>query len=120
MAVAISKEDGEALVARNANTITIANVSDDYGYLSGTSMASPHVAAAAALVWSTSPASKAADVKASLAATARDLGTSGFDNLFGFGLVNVYEAVKRLAPSAFPPVVTPTTPTTGRRILRRG
>ncbi len=120
VAVAISKADGEALVARNANTIKIANVQDDYGYLSGTSMASPHVAAAAALVWSTSPASKAADVKSSLTATARDLGTSGFDNVFGFGLVNVYEAVKRLAPSAFPPAVNPTTPTTGRRILRRG
>ncbi|HJQ41298.1 MAG TPA: S8 family serine peptidase [Thermoanaerobaculia bacterium] len=120
VAVAVSKEDGETLVARSANTVSIANTIDDYGYLSGTSMASPHVAAAAALVWSTSPSSKAADVKSSLAATARDLGTSGFDNVFGFGLVNVYEAVKRLAPSAFPTATTPTTPTTGRRILRRG
>jgi serine protease len=118
--VAISLADGDALVDRNGGTITVANVSDDYGYLSGTSMASPHVAAAAALVWSTSPASSAADVKSNLAATARDLGTSGFDTSFGFGLVNVYDAVKRLAPTAFPPVVTPTNPTTGRRILRRG
>jgi serine protease len=116
--VALSNADGEALVDRNGGTITVANVPDDYGYLSGTSMASPHVAGAAALLWSTAPNAKATDVASALAATAKDLGTTGFDNVFGAGLVNVYDAVLRLAPTAFPPPPTP--PTTGRRILKRG
>jgi serine protease len=120
VAVALTKGDGEALVARGGGTITVSNISDDYGYYSGTSMASPHVAGAAALVWSTIPSASAADIKAALAATATDLGPAGFDNTYGSGLVNAYEAAKRLAPGAFPPVVTPTTPTTGRRILKRG
>jgi len=126
VAVGLTKADGEALVARDSGVITIANVADDYGYYSGTSMASPHAAGAAALLWSTKPAATAAEIAQVLRDTAKDLGDAGYDTVFGAGLINVYDAVKRLAPAAFPPPTptpsspTPTPPTTGRRILKRG
>jgi subtilisin family serine protease len=120
--VAMAKADGEVLAARNSGTITVANVADDYGFYSGTSMASPHAAGAAALLWSTAPTATASEVAAALRATATDLGPSGFDNAFGAGVVNVLAATQRLAPGAFTtvPPPPPTAPTTGRRILKRG
>ncbi|MDP3729505.1 MAG: S8 family peptidase, partial [bacterium] len=59
-----------------------------YATLSGTSMASPHVAGAAALVLGSHPGYTPEQVLGALESTATDLGSAGFDNLFGFGLVN--------------------------------
>jgi len=58
----------------------------------GTSMASPHVAGVAALLISrgfTTPQ----QIRQRLAETAEDLGTPGFDNFYGYGLVNAAAAV---------------------------
>jgi len=59
---------------------------------SGTSMASPHVAGTAALVWAANLGWTNDDVRARLRDTADDLGTSGRDSLYGYGLVNAAEA----------------------------
>jgi serine protease len=116
LAVGITKEDGEALKAQGTGTITIANDTDDYGYLNGTSMSTPHVAGAVALLWALAPNATAAEVKSALLQTAVDLGTPGPDATFGAGLINLNTAANRLAPSAF----TPSRPTTGRRFVHRG
>ncbi|GBD29321.1 Thermophilic serine proteinase [bacterium HR32] len=58
----------------------------------GTSMASPHVAGVAALLVSrgfTTPQ----QIRQRLAETAEDLGAPGFDNFYGYGLVNAAAAV---------------------------
>lgn len=61
---------------------------------SGTSMATPHVAAAAALVIEAGAgAIDVADAESILAETARDLGAAGPDNTFGAGLIQIDEAV---------------------------
>ena len=58
----------------------------------GTSMASPHVAGAAALLMQQGITSPAA-IEDALTRTAVDLGTPGRDNFFGHGLVNVRNAM---------------------------
>lgn len=66
-----------------------------YAYCSGTSMAAPHVSGVAALVLSHCPDQTNAEVVDTLNATAEDLGTSGWDNLYGHGLVRADNAVQQ-------------------------
>jgi serine protease len=68
----------------------------DYAPMSGTSMATPHAAGVAALIWSTRPSLPAAQVRALLQDTARDLGEPGRDPGHGFGLVQARKALDRL------------------------
>lgn len=78
-----------------------------YAYMSGTSMASPHVAGVAALVIAcgiTNPDS----VKQRLTSTALDLGTAGRDDYYGAGLVQADKAAMNCGPST-PPPPTPVT-----------
>jgi subtilisin family serine protease len=113
--VAISLYDGQALLAKPNATITVANQKDDYGIDQGTSMATPHVSAVAALVWSLRPQATAEQVKQALIGSARDLGTAGVDNYYGYGLVDAWAAAIRLDPTEFPPASL-----TGRRFLSKG
>ncbi len=63
-----------------------------YSSLSGTSMASPHVAGAVALLKSYVPTLTGKQIKLALYNTAKDLGTAGEDNNYGKGLIDVYAA----------------------------
>ncbi len=67
-----------------------------YAYLSGTSMASPHVAASAALLFSTCSTCTNTEVRTAMRNSAADLGTTGLDSLFGYGLVDVFAATTSL------------------------
>lgn len=77
-------------------TLTSNQSMTSFSYLSwaGTSMASPHVAGVAALVWSKNTALTRDQVQKALLSTARDLGTTGFDNYFGNGLLDANAAVR--------------------------
>ena len=59
----------------------------------GTSMAAPHVAGAAALLRQRYPAWSNVMIRERLRQTATDLGASGFDSEFGYGLVNAQAAI---------------------------
>ncbi len=64
-----------------------------YVSFSGTSMATPHVAGVAALIWGKNPAFTAAQVRAKLDASVDDKGAAGRDPSFGFGRVNLQKAL---------------------------
>lgn len=106
IALRLTMQTGEALLAEGSHPITVAWTDDAYGENSGTSMSCPHVVGAAALVWSLAPTATAAQVLNALTATAIDLGAPGPDSLFGAGLINVNAAAHFLAPSAFGGITT--------------
>jgi subtilisin family serine protease len=67
----------------------------------GTSAATPHVAGAAALILSVHPNLRPAEVQSYLESTAYDVGSSGKDNLFGWGELRL---VMRNSPPAVDPL----------------
>ncbi|NNE48098.1 MAG: S8 family serine peptidase [Rhodothermales bacterium] len=71
---------------------------DYYGRRSGSSMAAPMVAAAAALIRSMDPSLSPASIRSSLAASATDLSEEGWDHGTGAGLLNVGRALLRSLP----------------------
>ncbi|MEB3196618.1 MAG: S8 family peptidase [Candidatus Sericytochromatia bacterium] len=66
----------------------------DYGWMSGTSMATPHVAGLAALLRDLHPDWTFEQVKQRIEQTATPLGGSAFNKYFGHGRIDVYRAVK--------------------------
>jgi len=65
-----------------------------YAFYSGTSMDSPHVAGAVALMRSANPELDVLTLKQILMDTANDLGVAGEDNLYGHGIIDIYAAVE--------------------------
>ena len=70
------------------------SVCSGYSFNSGTSMATPHVAGAVALMLAASPGLQNDDIKQILEETAVDLGAPGKDNEYGSGRVDAFAAVQ--------------------------
>jgi hypothetical protein len=78
-----------------------------YRYLSGTSMASPHVAGSLAIVGEACPTCSASELRNILTETAVDLGEEGYDIIFGHGLVDLVSAIETLLPDEQEPEEEP-------------
>lgn len=94
--VTASDTEGAAMKLQLGQTATLAVTPASYAYYDGTSMATPHVSAVAALVWSRNLNCTAAQLRSSLTKSAQDLGTAGRDTKFGFGLVQAKAADDRI------------------------
>ncbi|WP_338846323.1 S8 family serine peptidase [Massilia sp. W12] len=88
--------DGAAMKAQVGQSATVNVKATNYAYFDGTSMATPHVSAVAALVWSYFPTCTAAQMRITLQKSAQDLGAAGRDVKFGFGLVQAKAAYDRI------------------------
>lgn len=96
----ISDTDGAALLNQLGASSTLNVEASNYAHFNGTSMATPHVAGVAALVWSHYPNCAPGEIRAALNATAEDLGDAGRDNAYGYGLVQTMDAVNYLGANA--------------------
>ena len=95
--VTASDTEGAAMKAQLGQSATVAVTATNHAFYDGTSMATPHVSAVAALVWSYFPTCTATQIRNSLAKSAEDLGPAGRDVKFGFGLVRAKAAHDRIA-----------------------
>lgn len=96
--VSVNRELGQQLVAAAGTTATLDVLGNrDYDYYNGTSMATPHVAGVAALVWSNNRTCTADQVRTALKETAIDLDSAGRDDRTGYGLVQAKAASDYLA-----------------------
>lgn len=105
---AIDDTDTKAYFSSTGSTIELAapglyiystDIGGIYSYKSGTSMSCPHVVGVAALILS----GPGGDVRTVLRDTAEDIGTTGWDTWYGYGLVDAFAAAG-IAPE--PPVLT--------------
>ncbi|MES2318116.1 MAG: S8 family serine peptidase [Pseudomonadota bacterium] len=94
--VTASQAEGTTMKTQLGQSATVTVKSTSYAYFDGTSMATPHVAAVAALVWSYYPSCTGAQIRSSLTKSAIDLGTVGRDVKYGWGLVQAKAAYDRI------------------------
>lgn len=98
--VSVDRALGQQLMGQLGSNATVNVVgSQDYSYYNGTSMATPHVAGVAALVWSNNISCTAEQVRSALKSTALDIDAPGRDDKTGFGLVQAKAASDSLASS---------------------
>ncbi|AOM40039.1 autotransporter domain-containing protein [Xenorhabdus hominickii] len=87
----VSKNNGKIDEdALNNGELTIDPTYDSY---TGTSMASPHVVGAAAVLMQRFPYMTAGQISDVLKTTATDLGAPGLDELYGWGMLNLKDAI---------------------------
>jgi subtilisin family serine protease len=88
-------------VELTAPGVDVLSTYNDGGYstMGGTSMATPHVTAAAAVVWSSDPSRTNAEIRQALQDTALDLGATGRDDEYGFGVVKTLCALYAISPA---------------------
>jgi subtilisin family serine protease len=73
-----------------------------YGYMQGTSMATPFVAGLAALVYARFPTYTPNQVASAILDNARDLGTSGWDAYYGCGRIDAFQSLWEGARGDYP------------------
>ena len=120
-AIGLSMENGALAVNSVGTSTTVISTvvpsNTEYTYMDGTSMATPHVSAIAAVVWSHNSGWTNAAVRDALVKTARDKGAAGRDVEYGFGIVQTCGALKFLGGTCGtttepPPSGDTTAPTT--------
>ncbi|MEK8031719.1 S8 family serine peptidase [Ideonella sp. DXS29W] len=94
--VTASDTEGAAMKGQLGQSATVSVDATNYAYFDGTSMATPHVSAVAALVWSYHTECTGEQIRQSLNKSAKDLDVAGRDAKTGYGLVQAKAAHKRI------------------------
>jgi subtilisin family serine protease len=100
-------------IAAPGASITSTYADGGYYSMSGTSMATPHVVGLVALVRAYHPEFTVDEVEQAIELTALDLGAAGRDNYFGYGRIQVDEALAWVPPDVIAPVASLTAPLRG-------
>jgi len=87
-------------VVAPGNGIYSAFAGNQFGYLTGTSMAAPHIAGAVALLRQYNPNSTVDTIKWALSMSATDVEAPGPDTISGFGLINIPKALFLIPPNS--------------------
>ncbi|MBD3233763.1 MAG: S8 family serine peptidase [candidate division Zixibacteria bacterium] len=77
-------------------SVRSSHLNNSYVYLSGTSMAAPHVSGAAAILRQAKPDATVEEIKFALMNSATDLGENGADYDYGYGIINIPAAIDYL------------------------
>jgi subtilisin family serine protease len=111
-------QGGERLdISAPGERISSAQPGGKYGEQSGTSMAAPYVAGAAALIIAQHPNWTGAQVKEHLKRSVNDLGAPGWDPSFGYGELNLFKAAYgQNLPAVTRPPDFPTRPLYGQNL----
>lgn len=92
----------EVDVAAPGHNIYSLSGTSSYTYKTGTSMSVPIVSGLAALMWTIDPDLSAAEIRAAIEATAKDVEVAGFDTFTGHGRVDAAAALALIAPPPVP------------------
>ncbi len=87
-----SNESIELDIVAPGTSISSTYLNNQFATLTGTSMATPHVAGVAALILQTDPTLNPISLRNILENTSFDLGASGYDTIFGHGRVDAFAA----------------------------
>lgn len=93
---------GDGILQETFNANATGGAGFGYYFLQGTSMATPHVAGVAALLYANG-LNTVNDIRQALFSTTTDLGSANFDSTYGHGLIQAYSALSSSAPVASPP-----------------
>lgn len=113
-----SQRNSQVEIAAPGVAVTSTIIGNSYATWNGTSMATPHVSGVAALVWSHFPSCTGEEIRQAMNLTAQDLGSSGRDNSYGYGLVQAKAMYDALVADGCSGITPPPPPISG--VLENG
>lgn len=113
-----SQRNSQVEIAAPGVAVTSTIIGNSYATWNGTSMATPHVSGVAALVWSHFPSCTGEEIRQAMNLTALDLGSSGRDNSYGYGLVQAKDMYDALVADGCSGITPPPPPVSG--VLENG
>src|SRR5215212_4638705 len=101
LTLSMSYADGTKLLNAGGGSARMTYEFREYGLLSGTSMAAPHVAGTVALLLALAPTANFAQIESVLERSTTEISTPGWDVRSAWGMVDALAAAKLMSPSIF-------------------